>query len=298
MSADFFRKIKELIHAEKQKELTEFICRHKGTEVAKDDFFKFVDTFHPEYINKLSGSININGMGGSRIPKLNISSLLCLYVAAITQKNIVKTGSVSRTGLNGSSDFFEQIGLLNMENKIQAFEKNHFCYFDYTQLAPWKKYKKELCAHQCIKKIWENCLFFEYPESIYGLGLSDKKQQDILNNESYFRPANIFTFYTQTTQGVLDEIAQGDIFLNGNFLCHIPGKMYIPTNRTDLRNENLNLLNGTSKNLSALNSLKYSVAVMLYALSYASSVKDGCDLFENAYDRKLAFHLVRKMRER
>lgn len=297
MSTDFLEKTKELILADKRKELCEFFYKHAKVKVSKSDFFKFVESLHPKYMDKLKGAININGMGGSQIPKLNISSLLCLYIAAMTQRNVVKTGSSSRSSLNGSSDFFEQIGLLNMKNKIQMLQKHHFCYFDHTQLAPWKKYKKELSCHQGIKKILENCIFFEYPESVYGLGLSDKKQKNILNRKAYFQPVTIFTFYTNTTHGILDEIAQGDVFLNNDFLCHIPGKIYIPANPSDLQSENLKLLRGTSNNVSAINSLKYSVAIVLYALSYVSSLNDGLVLFENAYERKSAFQLICQMKE-
>lgn len=290
-ATDVLQKVLTYIHNCESAKIQELINKHRDIIVSIYDFEAFVCAFSDNF-KELEQCININGSGGSLIPKLNLTSIACLYIAAITKLKIAKTGSVKNTSMVGSSDFFRSLGLLSAHNKLNGLHKYGFCYYDHIELAPWKLYKELLSQNKSLNEYIQNGVFFEYSANVYGIGISKSNYIEKLEyGKIYNKPQTIFYYYTNTAYGMIDEIMQGDVYVNDNYLLSIKGDIYIPKKSSEIINEGIKLIYGVSNNKSAIESLRYTVAIILNILSNCS-IDEGIKLFNTAFKRKTAGTLV------
>lgn len=295
---EFFKKLRYFVLNNKADSLEKLMKKNRYTQISQKDFFDFIFSFNKKLQKRLVRCININGSGGSGIVKLNLTSLASIYVAAISRLDVVKTGSRANTGLCGSTDFFEAIGLLNVKKKLKAINRYHFAYFDYLELSPWKKYKDLLKINKTIELFLDNIVFFEYQAALHGLGLSNPEYlQKMCRIQTLRFPQNIFTFYTKL-QGdkYIDEVCAGEVFLNDKFVTAIMSENYFPTTKSEILQEDIKLLNGCTTNTEAYTSLKYSVAIYLLGMKFVDKIESSIHLFEEAYSNKLAYHLVENIK--
>lgn len=294
-SKDLLQRALSYIHNCESAKIQELMNKHQDIIISIYDFEAFVYAFSHNF-KELEQCININGSGGSLIPKLNITSIACLYIAAITRLKIAKTGSAKNTSMVGSSDFFRSLGLLSTHNKLNGLHKYSFCYYDHTELAPWKLYKELLSQNKSLCEYIQNGVFFEYSANIYGIGISKSNYMEKLEyGKIYNKPQTLFSYYTNTSYGMIDEIMQGDVYVNGNYLLSIKGDIYIPNNSSEIINEGIKLVYGTSNNNSAIESLRYTVAIILSILTNYS-IDEGIKLFNIAFKRKTAGILIENLK--
>lgn len=96
---EYLEKVREAI-LKKDKSLVERLtAQYADAEVTPQEIVEFSRSFGTRLKAELRGSININGAGGSHIPKPNITSIAAMYLAAITGLRVVKTGSGVYSGL-------------------------------------------------------------------------------------------------------------------------------------------------------------------------------------------------------
>lgn len=277
-------------------ELGRLVQQHSTTTVYFEQFMSFVGMFHAKEKEELRNCININGTGGSNTPKFNLTSIAAIYVAAISELNIVKTGSHANTGVCGSSDFFDSIGILNTSNKIDSLRKTHFAYYDYLELSPWKRYKSVLALNNDIAKLINSCIFFEYRANRYLLGISNQQYaKSIFQYPSYNFPDKIDFFYSIHNGKCVDEICGGDVFLNDKRILQLPHIYMQDLTKEEIIAQDKDLLCGISRDENLINYLAYSVAVYLYAIKFTTTIDEGLQLFETAYAEKKAQKLIKKI---
>ena len=233
IGGEFLKQVYFLILSGDRNGVQKLLSNNRSLYIDKHDFEEFIFSFSSLH-NELKGCINLNGSGGSRIPKLNISSIACLYIAAITGLNIVKTGSSSNSSLFGSSDLFNELGLLHLKSKSSSLSLFHFAYYDYLQLSPWKLYRNILITNTSLKTFIENGIFFDYSAQYYFMGIALNHYYDRLNSGMrYNDPDSLITYYTNTKYGIIDEIIQGDVYVDDKYLLTIDGDMYIPRDKSN-----------------------------------------------------------------
>ena len=270
----FLESIYKMICNNSKDKLIAFVTSNADNYVTCEEFERFTDWFKKEEKISIKDSVNIHGMGGSRLPKPSITSIASLYVSSISYKTIVKTGSSKNTSLLGSTDYFRALGLLTPVNRRQYFEKYGFAYYDYLELSPWKRYKEILCLNRSINEILHDYHFFEYKIGVLGLGISSKElYAHFLKKVHYPKPVRHFIFYSKVEGRILDEILPPD-----------NNQIILPTlSIDDILRINYNLTFGLEDDTLWLGSLRESVAFFLYQLGETDSVAEGRELFNRAY---------------
>lgn len=287
----FFSLAYAFICSDRVSELSQLVEENMSLQFDENDFEKFISLFSSAR-KELSGCVNINGSGGSRIPKLNISSIASIYVAAITGIKVVKTGSVSRTSLAGSTELFDRLGLLHSNMKNKGLELYNFAYYDFLQISSWKRYREILMLNQSLKDFINNGVFFDYPASTYCMGIAIDHYYDIMQAcKSYSPPSKLITFYTNTKYGVVDEIIQGDVYVNGCYRLTLDGEIFLPHHKEEVIEEDIRLIYGRSDNENCIDSVRYTTALLINELC-GCSVDEGVSLFNVAYSKGAAGRLV------
>ena len=215
----FFQNICRCIWEENQSELENLLFDSRNVIFSDEECYEMIDSFSAEIRKTVQGCVNICGTGGSRIAKPNISSIASLYLAVIGEVPVVKSGSKSNTGLFGSSDFFNRLGILGYLDKGLFLKKYNWGYCDYLELSPWKRYKPILKSNDCFADFFKRHIVFDYTASRFLLGISNPEYHNAIPQHiRHHCPQQLDTFYTVTQVGVLDEIAPGRVFLNGEYL--------------------------------------------------------------------------------
>lgn len=267
--------------------IQELWSKNRFTQITKEDFLEFADGFSIKEKELIKGSININGTGGSPCLLPNLSSLTALYASQISGKNFVKTGSGANTGIHGSSDFFRDIGILNVHSR-SILEEFHFLYFDYLRLSPWKQYKVCMMQNVFLKKIFEEVFFFDYTSSDYFVGINDLAWYDKFTGkmELYNCPEHLYVYYTKKDGKMYDEIYEGTIYLNGREYSSL--KEYNPQvaiTSSNIKKVNRALIEG-SEDSAWKQYLGYTVAMVLHHINTVDSLEEGLELFEKYYREK------------
>ena len=164
-----------LILMNEKERLLQLLKSNSSLQIDECEFERFIHSFLDSY-KGIDNCININGSGGSKIPKLNLSSIACIYTAAITNMKVVKTGSIANTSLVGSSDLFDKLGLLHAHNKLKGLDMFNFAYYDFLQITAWKRYRDILTLNDSLKHYINNGVFFDYSARITS---SDSIRRDI-----------------------------------------------------------------------------------------------------------------------
>ena len=283
---EFLARIAECVRDGSPDRLFKLIESNISTPVSPKEFEEFTQLFAKEDKLWLKGCVNIHGMGGSRIPKVNLTSIACLYLSAITKLPIAKTGSRKNTGIMGSTDFFEDLGLLEIRERKKMLETFGFVYFDYLELSPWKAYKPFLRKNIYIAEILEQYHFFEYEIGILGLGISSLSlYEKFLNQIHYPAPSCLFTFFSEVHGELLDEIV-------------IPEQYNLLSKKLtykDISEINHNLVLGLDHDSCWLDALRESVAVFAGELGAATSLDHGREMFNKAYTDKMVANKLEKM---
>lgn len=288
----FFNMVYELIRSDRVKDLSKLVEENKSLRLDEHDFENFIVLFSSAMNFPEIGCVNINGSGGSGVPKINITSIACVYIAAIAGVKVVKTGSVSNTSLAGSTDFFERLGLLHATVKDKGLEKYNFAYYDYLQISAWKRYREILTLNQSLNDYICGGVFFDYPASTYCMGIALDCYYDKLRDcKTYNAPTKLITFYTDTKYGVVDEITQGDIYVNGNHRMTLDGDMYMPHDKEEVLKEDIKLIYGLSDNKRSVDTIRFTTALLLDEL-IGCGIEKGISLFNTAYSNGVAGKLV------
>lgn len=267
--------------------IQELWSQNRVTQITKEDFFEFADSFSIKEKELIHGSININGTGGSPCFLPNLSSLTALYASQISGKNFVKTGSGANTGIHGSSDFFREIGIMNVHSR-SILDEFHFLYFDYLRLSPWKQYKVYMVQNEFLKKIFEEVFFLDYSSKDYFVGINDLTWYDKFTGkmELYNCPEHLYVYYTEKDGKIYDEIYEGTIYLNGRKYFEL--KKFNPQDvitASNIRKVNRTLIEGTEDSVWK-QYLGYTVAMVLHHINTVDSLDEGLELFEKYYREK------------
>ena len=292
----FLEDVKSLIDNDQKDKLIRFICNNKNKELTSYEWKEFTKSFYDHDV--LKDAININGMGGCGIIKPNLSSVASMYVAIISEQKVVKTGSVSRRGVFGSTDFFYSIGLMDKNIRKAFFEKYNFLYLDYLEINPWKKYKKELALNFCIKKILENTLFLEYEANFLFLGLSDIEYYKRLNCKDIVnKPRNIHTYYSKIDDLIIDEIIPGKIFVDQVLFYEIEsgGIPPIVSPKEVMRIDN-DLLCGKCNDEFWKKALFYTVSILLFKLNYREDFLEIMEIVKDTYNSGKVFKALESVK--
>ena len=280
-----------LILMNEKERLLQLLKSNSSLQIDECEFERFIHSFLDSY-KGIDNCININGSGGSKIPKLNLSSIACIYTAAITNMKVVKTGSIANTSLVGSSDLFDKLGLLHAHNKLKGLDMFNFAYYDFLQITAWKRYRDILTLNDSLKHYINNGVFFDYSASTYIMGVALSHYYDVLSkNKQYNPPRKLVTYYTKTELGIIDEITQGDVFLDGDYIFTIDGELYMPRDKKEAIDEDVRLIYGLSNNKSSIDSTRFTTALILHVLCNCS-LDEGVKLFNNAYKKRVAGLLV------
>lgn len=280
-----------LICSDRVSELSQLVDENRSLRLDEHDFESFIMMFSSAH-KELSGCVNINGSGGSGIPKLNISSIVSIYIAAITGIKVVKTGSVSCSSLVGSTELFDRLGLLHSTIKEKGLELYNFAYYDFLQISSWKRYREILVLNQSLRDFLSDGVFFDYPASTYCMGIAlDFYYDKLRDGKIYTSPSRLITFYTNTKYGVIDEITQGDVYVNGSYRLTLDGDMYLPLHKEEVLEEDIRLIYGYSENKKNIDSVRYATALLMNELC-GCCVDEGVALFNAAYAKGTAGKLV------
>ena len=283
---EFLIRAYEIICQKNVQALMTLVKKNTDTAVLPTEFEAFTQMFANEEKEQINGSVNIHGMGGSGFPKANITSLACLYLSAITKLPIVKTGSRKNTGVMGSTDFFEEIGFMNIRDRKSVLEEYGFTYFDYLELSPWKAYKDILRLNSDISVILNGYHFFEYKIGTLGLGISSKKMHSYFLSQCHFpAPDRIFTYCSEVNGMLLDEISPS-------------GYEYPFTKALTLREVsvlNHALAYGDDTESYWYHALRESVATFAVELNVAECCEDGREKFDKAYTDRYVAKMLKKV---
>lgn len=274
----FLRNLKEAILNDDENGLICILEESKKECVSEKEWIKFVESFTEDKNIYFKDAININGMGGTRICKPNISSIAAIYIALMSDYKVIKTGSKAYSGCWGSSDFFSEYGLLECKNKVDIINKYNFAYFDYLELSPWKKYKNLLMTNDSIKTMLDNFVCLDYKANKHFFGLSSINYFDTIRNKRIInKPNELNTFFTITTVGIIDEIVCGDVFINNIPQCIGYSSDYqILSNINDIKCINLGLLTGKCEYEYWKNSLAVFVSSVLCVLDKKMDFDETC----------------------
>ena len=283
---EFLIRAYESICKKNTQALLSLVEQNTNTEISPTQFEAFTQMFAKEEKEWINGSVNIHGMGGSGIPKVNITSLACLYLSAITDLPIIKTGSRKNTSVMGSTDFFEDIGFMNIRDRKSVFNEYGFVYFDYLELSPWKAYKGTLRLNNDISVILNNYHFFEYKIGTLGLGVSSKKIYSHFLSQCHFpAPDRIFTYCSEVNGMLLDEIS--------------PSGYEYPFTKTltsrEISELNHSLAYGDDTESYWYHALRESVATFAVELNAAECCEDGGEKFDKAYTDRYVAKMLKKV---
>lgn len=296
MNNQFLIRLFELIETGEDNRILQLIEENKKTSISIDDIIAFSRESGCLIKEQLHGSVNINGSGGSGIIKPNLSSVTAMYVACVSDVRVVKTGSCAYTGKWGSTDFFRELGLLNSENRKRVLEKYGFAYYDYLEVSPWKRYKKAMYSNTDLNALFWKVVFFDYPASTYFLGISVPRYHASLNQlwlEN--RPENLITFYTATTDRVIDEITPGKVFLQTEKFIDIPGNIPVLSNSNELRSINYKLINGEEEGVWK-DCVSECCSIVLLKLHVTSSLEEGKELFDKAWKDRMLLKMLKEVK--
>ncbi len=285
-----------LMHDEKQ--LLNLMQRTKHQVISLEEWSAFVYSFTIEMRQSICNCINICGSGASGIAKPNISSVASIYLAAISGIDIVKSGSRAHTGIFGSSDFFEAIGILGYTNPFDILNKYHWGYFDHWELSPWKQYKDVFRINTSLAMLFASSFFFDYAPRIQFLGISNPTLlQQIQNCICFNLPPQIHTVYTVTSLGYLDEAADGEVFYDGVQIMHSCGnKCVAEKNAQEILKRDLELLYGECPNDFWRISLLRTLALILQQIGFTATLKDGMRVARQAYQDKSAARFIESIK--
>lgn len=269
---------------------------NKETYISLEDFYQFIERFSISQRNMVSNCININGTGASPCLLPNLSSLTALYASQISKQNFVKTGSGANTGIHGSSDFFRDIGLLNLDSQ-SILDEYHFLYYDYLILSPWKKYKPVMAQNKYLGDYFKQVFFFDYPSKYYFLGLNSVHFYDSFTRgwELYNRPEHLVIYYTNQNDKIYDEVYSGVVHVDNKPYFTLPDhNNKTPVSASTIHKINAGLVDG-SEDSDWKMYLGYSVALVLEQMNHVQSIDEGYELFEKCYRDKVVKKMITKI---
>lgn len=279
--------IEESILSDDTEKLIKLINNTTTIGLDDDTIINYLRKFGVENKTLADGAININGSGGSGYFKPNISSIAGMYISQLSEIPVVKTGSVAYSGIYGSSDFFNDLGLLNPKKREEVFSKFGFAYYDYLEMSPWKKYKKILFGHPDFKRVFDRTVFLDYKASTYFLGIANKKYHWGLNYHLCVdnKPDFLVTYCTETEKGIIDEaIPKGTIFVNDNEfqVCDSDYEMPILEDVQSIKRVNNLLLSGEEEGFWK-EALANTCALVFNSIGAVNSFEEGKEEFEKMY---------------
>ncbi len=282
---EYLEKVRIAVLQNNQSRIEFLTSQYADTCITETDILDFSRSFCSDLKNRLRGSININGSGGSHVAKPNISSIAAMYLARMSERRVVKTGSGAYSGLFGSSDFFQELGLLTPAKRDACLERYHFAYFDYLEISPWKRFKPIMFGNQDLNYLFFKIVFFDYESDTYFLGISDPAYHSAMAKHLFLenQPHHLITYYTELNELRLDEAAPGRLFVQNSLIRETKvNAVPILSSLSELKAVNHRLLTGT-ENGYWRDSLALTCALCLLKLGEAESLDDGLNHFDEAY---------------
>ncbi len=276
-------KLNDMIINEDNK-LLEYILENENVIFSDKEITKFLE--------KLSSNkdyqqyYTIAGSGGSKIIKPNITSIAFLYIASLGIP-IIKTGSKAITGINGSTDLFKKLNLLNVDIKN---EKYSFAYYEGYDVSLWKKYKNLLSINNSFKEYFNNNIFHDFElKSKITFQLNERNSLIYSKKKMLRAPKELFVIYNYNEELEIDEIIGGDIIVNKDKKIYIKNNQEIEkiTTKEEVEKINSDLIFGNTKvNSFWFNTLKNEVSLFLYLNKFVSNIFEGENIFQDAYKER------------
>ena len=290
--------IEESILSDDKEKLIKLISNTSTIGIDDETIINYLRKFGDENKTLAEGTININGSGGSGYYKPNISSIAGMYISQLSEIPVVKTGSVAYSGIYGSSDFFNDLGLLNIKKRQEVFSKFGFAYYDYLEMSPWKKYKKILFGHPDFKRVFDKTVFFDYKASTYFLGITNRKYHWGLNHHLCVdnRPDFLVTYCSETEKGIIDEaFPKGTIFVNDNEfqVCNTDYEMPMLEDVQSVKHINNLLLIGEEEGFWK-EALANTCALAFVSLGIVDSFEEGKEDFEKIYRDRVVKNILKQ----
>lgn len=274
---DMLDSIKEFIQQNKPSELFDAVLSLKNIQLTCSEITKLLKELSPNipaYKYYL-----LSGSGGSGIYKPNITSIASIYLSVMGIP-IIKVGSKKMSGLWGSSDFFKDFSFDDVNQNLIVFDVNDF--------SPWVKFTNILNIHPDFKNYFEAYYYNVFCAKGKLVGISDVARSNIyLKKQQINQPKQLFVCYTETSQGTLDELAPGKIFINNNLFIETETVMFEHINLNQLKLLNFKLLSATCEKNFWYFCLEYTVSVFLFKFGFVSSFSEGKLIFQEAYKNKI-----------
>lgn len=264
-------------------DILEYIINNSSEKFTEAEIEEFLDSVSDE--EKFTSYYTISGAGGSGIIKPNITSIAFLYLASMNIP-MIKIGSRKRKSLNGSTDFFSKLGLLNFNINDKKYR---FCCLDGYSVSRWKKYKELLSINESFNHYFMNNEYQDYTlKSKISIQLNKKTSEIYLSKKIGRKPEKLYVIYNESNI-IIDEIIGGKIYVNGSvYINKEQNENYFELHKIeDINKINNSLLLGKEDTNSFwYNVLKNEVAIFLYLNKFYDSYQRCESIFDKIYSEK------------
>lgn len=222
-----------------------------------------------------------SGSGGTGKAKPNYTSLTAVYFAAAGH-DVLKFGSRKVTGIFGSTDFFEHLGL----NELRFSGGGAFSYHDVCKSQAWYPFRNLLCANRSFREYLFTTVFNPILAAVKFAFTAHAKE--CLEMRQYHAPGRTFTICSEGRGSIADEAGAGCVYADGVLLCCLRHKT-APTIRTaqEAFATDMRLLAGLDRTeASAFLIDNMSIPLMLLDGVSHSAAREECQRW---YRRRIVF---------
>lgn len=293
---DFLKIVHNNIISDDVTNLIDIVFKYRNLRITLREFVNFISSFNNLAIKKDKIIIGITGSGGSRIRKPNIGTITALYLSRLSNIKVIKTGSVKKTSISGSTDLLNQIGYTAIKNKDSFLESQRFYYADLSEVSKWKQYINILKINESINEMAENTLYNEFEYDYKFTGTIYREQATKLFDKQIINsPKKWYIYGGYINNVIIDEFVPGKNFLLGK---NIEYNLDIAEKKEIYKEENIfelnrSLLLGECDDCFWYESLRYTVAYIIYLSGISRKLQDGLEVFDYLYQKKAASNLLK-----
>lgn len=253
--------LRSAIVSRNDEQVFDLSIRSQNKLYPQDVIKEFLDSLS---IGGLSCDLSVAGSGGSKVGKPNYSSLTCLYFAAAGYRSI-KIGSHRRTGLFGSSDFFDLLGT----NEFCFLTGGTMQYYNVNKAMLWHRYQNLLSLNHAFKDFFDSTIYnpVKYKVKVVGL-LGVEKMQEYLSLTQRVRPDRLYTITSCIGNVVLDEATAGDVYVDGAKYCNWNSPLVELADEGAVREMDIGLLLGSENSIFS----RYLIQNMAVILSLVEHI--------------------------
>lgn len=287
---ELLEKIKTLILNQQDESLFSVLLENTTKYYSDDKIAQFLLSITKK--SPFCHSCVISGSGGSGIIKPNIGSICSLYLACYGIP-VVKIGSRAITSSFGSTDFFEELGIVDCVYDDGQFK---FAYYDNRTFSPWQMYRNLLSINKSFERFFKKCVFHEVKSNNKLVGLlGENARVEYMSKKHYNTPEKICVVYSVLSDKYIDEIVPNMAWKDGQKL-DISIVPYEKITQEKINQINYSLLDGTCNNEFWKNSLFYTFAVALSVCDNTKTIEYGYEQAKRMFEQGKVFDFVKLIR--